>query len=541
MTPLQQTTALTKSIAKMNLWREQFNPLRGLTIARAVALMEAWQRGEMADYQWTCFFVEQTDPDLIALIARRTSALEEMDWQIKIVAPEKAGAKFNEALAVQQAQVLRDAYEAIDNLYEAIAFLELAAFRGYSHLEKWNATQLAAARATSLAAGAAPASMPSAEDDGRIVHLEPVNQWNVVRDGMFGPFKYNPQGLSLGYAGVPTEPLPADRFLCRHAWPHINRIALLKFIRANLCEKDWDAFVEIYGVPGGVVIMPPNIPQGKETEYRDAAEDIAGGGSGALPNGADYKANDSPRGTNPFRDRLDHLSQKLVLAGTGGLLTMLTESGSGTLAGAAHTETFKSIARGEARKISEVLQKQFDTPLLDAQFPGEPHLAYFDLNAREQIDSSKAVTEIAALAAAGFVLDPEQVTEKTSWKVTPKPITADTGFNGQRPTFNARRSTSPLRNAAGNADHSSLVTRHFPSLARAAAADFAPLRAAIENILALPETEFRAAIDDLKNRAPQLLKQMNAGPALAAEIEKFLGTALVEGLAGDNQPPEKKP
>ena len=37
-------------------------------------------------------------------------------------------------------------------------------------------------------------------------------------------------------------------------------------------------------------------------------------------------------GTPPFRDNLDYLDRQITLLGTGGLLTMLTESGSGTLA-----------------------------------------------------------------------------------------------------------------------------------------------------------------------------------------------------------------
>ena len=51
--------------------------------------------------------------------------------------------------------------------------------------------------------------------------------------------------------------------LIREARRHVNRIALTKFIRANLSSKDWDAFIEIYGVPGGVVIGPPNVPNGE--------------------------------------------------------------------------------------------------------------------------------------------------------------------------------------------------------------------------------------------------------------------------------------
>ena len=63
-------------------WREQYNPLRGLDIARAVQLLEAGQRGEYAELQWTYEFIEQSDPDLIALVERRLSAMSELDWNV---------------------------------------------------------------------------------------------------------------------------------------------------------------------------------------------------------------------------------------------------------------------------------------------------------------------------------------------------------------------------------------------------------------------------------------------------------------------------
>jgi hypothetical protein len=57
---------------------------------------------------------------------------------------------------------------------------------------------------------------------------------------------------------------------------------------------------------------------------------------------------------------------------------MLTETGAGTLAGGAHTETFRQIARGDAAALSEVMQREIDLPLLAEAFPVWPVQAYFD-------------------------------------------------------------------------------------------------------------------------------------------------------------------
>src|SRR6187402_3325292 len=66
---------VTDNLALWNNWRENLNPHLGLTIHRARYLLESYPRGIMADYAWTLFFIEQSDADLMALIARRTSAL----------------------------------------------------------------------------------------------------------------------------------------------------------------------------------------------------------------------------------------------------------------------------------------------------------------------------------------------------------------------------------------------------------------------------------------------------------------------------------
>ena len=51
---------------------------------------------------------------------------------------------------------------------------------------------------------------------------------------------------------------------------------------------------------------------------------------------------------------------------------MLTESGSGTLAGPAHQEAFNQVAKADSVMVSEALQRDFDAPTLAAAFPGWP-------------------------------------------------------------------------------------------------------------------------------------------------------------------------
>src|SRR5690606_10939523 len=171
----------------------------------------------------------------------------------------------------------------------------------------------------------------------------------------------------------------------------ISAWALMKYFYQALSARDWAAFINIYGIPGGVVVGPPDVPEDKEAEFADAAHEIARGGEGFLPHGSTWQPNTGSRGSQPFGEWLDWLSAKLILAGTGGKLAMLNEvTGLGSVQSESHEETFDQIAKAEARKIGEVLNKQFDRRVLERAGllePGERPLAWWALSSGEETDS----------------------------------------------------------------------------------------------------------------------------------------------------------
>lgn len=399
MTPQADMAAaagIIKKVKKLNEWREQYNPLRNLTIARAISLLEAWQRGWYADPQWACFFVEQTDADLVALLERRLSAIVELEKRIKISEDAVADDPSLESLADEQADALGKSYERMTNFYELVEHMALASFRGFS--------------------------VAGVEAD----HFILPDHWNIVRDGMRGDFYWNPEARQTGFESLGADNrLPPEGIIMREVKRPINRIALIKYIRANLSEKDWDGFIEIYGIPGGVIIEPPNVPAADRETWRDQAGYLAEGGTGSLPNGSQFIPHHPPAGESPFRPRLEWLREQLVIAGTGGLLTMLAmPQGIGSGSSDAHEATFRAIARREARQISETLQRQFDARILAALFPGRPILAYFELAANEQPDTGEFLEHLVKLGSAGYRVKLEQVAEITGYDVELAPTPA---------------------------------------------------------------------------------------------------------------------
>ena len=381
-----------KNLQLSTNWRAQYNPLRGLTIAQLVAMLEAGERGNYARLQWLYRYVEKRNSTLRAVLQRRQASMTRLDWDIRLRDADMAAAS-PRTLAARQAAVLRDAYERIANLREAVAFLALAEFRGYAHLERHFDAQ------------------------GRTIRLEPVPQWFWARLGPEAPWQYNAQARpGLPMPGDPV--LDPERFIVRENDSPIDEIAVIAHVRQSLSQKDWDGFVETYGLPPLFLELPEDIPAEKEAEYQAQAEAIIGDARGTVPHGTQIHTVDSgSRGKNPFEDHLRYQDELIVLAATGGKLTALAESGTGTLAAGAHQQAFDDITEAEAALISEVFQEQFDRPLLARMFPGQPQLAYFELAATRSLDPADVVAQAFTLARAGYEIDPAELSEKTGFRL----------------------------------------------------------------------------------------------------------------------------
>ncbi|MCW5557722.1 MAG: hypothetical protein KIT22_07810, partial [Verrucomicrobiae bacterium] len=123
-------------VRQANRWREQYNPLRGLTIRRAVALVETYDRGEFSDLQWAYRWIERHDETLSPLVTLRAAAVRALDWTIKLTPDDELPPGATPEQAQRQLVTLRTAYDRIGNLRAAIAHLAIATFRGFAHLEK---------------------------------------------------------------------------------------------------------------------------------------------------------------------------------------------------------------------------------------------------------------------------------------------------------------------------------------------------------------------------------------------------------------------
>ncbi|MEI8122887.1 MAG: hypothetical protein WCI20_12620 [bacterium] len=83
--------------SKNHRWRDQYNPLRGLSLPKLVSLLEAGERGAYADLQWFYHYMERSDAMIHAVIQRRRAALLACDWDIRLCPPEAGEARIQKS------------------------------------------------------------------------------------------------------------------------------------------------------------------------------------------------------------------------------------------------------------------------------------------------------------------------------------------------------------------------------------------------------------------------------------------------------------
>ncbi len=375
-------------VRKQN-WRDYYNPIRGLTMARLVAMEDQAERGQHADLQWFYYFMERSDVTIMSAIARRLAFLDSLDWDIHVA----EGA--DPALAQDQAEMLRYAYDRIANFKQATYFLAGALFRGFAHVEKVYTGY------------------------GNLMsRLEPIEQWFWIRKDRYCDWRFNPESRSHEPTGEAVN--RAD--LCVMEAVPLNRPIGRHFFSKALAAADWDTALETSANPSIFFVGPPGTSPEKELEYKNVAEQLASNGRGYLPNGTEVKTVDTAQRTRmPFQERIDYCDKQIVMAATGGLLTMLAESGTGTLAGNAHEDTLVALARSDAARLTEVYQRDLDAGWLDRFFPRQPHVAYFSFAVPQKEDVPSLLESVANLNWAGYRVDKAQLEEKTGLKLLEAP------------------------------------------------------------------------------------------------------------------------
>lgn len=505
------------------------------------SLYGAWTR-----LQWVNQHAEILDGDVLALIERCLSPLTSMSFSVRtkdvgddtkpgLEPALMAKIKARRKLAQDQDEALTEHYGNISGIPEAVRHLALAKFRAYAHVK-----------------------IQYKKDDK--IELVPMPQLNFIRNGTNGAWLWNPKAIMTFPQDTGNlQQIVDSEFLIRTKERSLAWIIAIKFIRSNFIEKAWDQFCDVVSKLGKIIIAPQDIGL-NSTEgatLQSIASLMAQGAGGVLPFGSSSEDTVRNTGQIPFKDRANWLRESLVLAGTSGQLSMLTQSGSGTLAGGAHSDTFDFLAAQEAEDISGIFQRTIDKPFLDEHFPDQPHLAFWSLNHEAEASTSEVLEDAAKARSAGFQMDAEQISEKTGYRLTvaapPDPMgmmggpgagpqAGGPGGKGPEGEKKPETETPAEEPAKPEPEEEAEEVKNRDALANRAADTLGIPRewmASVRSVLqelqdkaadqSLSNAEFAAYAERLAKNAPELFRGMDHD-ALAEVLFAGMETGLIEGV-----------
>ena len=486
----------------------QINPLRGLTMSKVVGHLDRAQFGFYSNLTWLFDYVERREPVMVGLKSRRQSALGKLEWTIETNGKAASDPSLKKVVEAQK-KFLEEVYAAIDNLEEAWKWLGMSTFRGFAHLEKCY------------------------DEQGAIVHLQPVEQWFFGRRYPSKAWLYDRDAMDRA-AGVP---LLNEDWIIREQSGCLDEIAAIYYVWKVTAMKDWGAFSSRYGVPNIFAEMEKDVAVPSNTTmdaYRDAIASIVSNGSGALPPGV--KANMLAGGSSnetPFPVQIDYLDKSLVLAGTGGKLTMLSEAtGIGSGATGAHEDAFDDIAASEASDIAEIIDRSIGQPKLRAQFPGQRPLVKLVIRKTTQSDPVQFGDLMWKAKLGGFRISQEEAERGLGLKLERILTPDEVAVNNMDPNALAEQQAEIAANRQGkilvNRDTLEGSMRLVEDIVRESVADIANEFA---RALALENGEREAALERLNKRLPEVLKQLNEDPVAAKVFEGVMAESFAEGLA----------
>ena len=173
--------------------------------------------------------------------------------------------------------------------------------------------------------------------------------------------------------------------------------------------------------------MAQNATEEDKLKYQASANGLENGQVTVWPFGTslmDFAG--SSRGVDPFTNFITHQEKTILMLATGGTLGSMAEAGTGTLAGNAQQDVWESIVARDSLVIAQAMMRDMLRPYLESIFPGKPIAVDFGFDLTHD-PTPKEIFEIAAAAkTAGYLIDREQLEEKTGFKLEKAPEMAQT-------------------------------------------------------------------------------------------------------------------
>lgn len=385
--------ALTEQSRQPNRpqWYEYWDPLQGADLSTLVEARNEARRGAFARQMLIWDEIIYSDGLLGMLYSRMVESVAMQGWKIDAAddSPE----------AQRQKNALEEFYHSVNGLQQSFGQLASAMFYGYAHLQY-------------------------IEDSwGRRFEFIPQRYW--VRPGVLNEWQFNPQC----YIGVDTGESVEDETLVvmEHQYPILFPAARASFER-NHAKITWDNHMDRYGSAPVIITAPKDASAAVMDALERACEQLKSGASIVLP--PDCKAEPlkaSNINENYFLSRINMADKDQVRFVMAGTLTVLNESGSGTLAGSAHTDSWNAVVSAVCSKVAEAFNTAISPLILG---DGEP-LARLHITFDTVQTPLQKAEEIAALADGGVRPEKTEIEEKIGMSIedTREPVPTAAAVN----------------------------------------------------------------------------------------------------------------
>lgn len=468
-------------------WLEKSNPLVGVSIKTAQAIFDFARQGDTQRLHWLYQEIEAKNPVLSTCIDRRCAAISNYQW--KVTARPDADKKLGE----EQRSAVLELVSNIDNFTELLEHLDSSFFRGFALAQPvWN-------------------------DDGSLDRIDLHNSWEFLKHD--GRLYWNPDCNGFTRASVDCTDAGLIGIERTRA---IDYPALAIHIRHAVAERDWGRFLERYALPKPAAVMAPNATNAQRNDYLIAAKAVENGQVSVWPAGSsitDFAG--GSRGTDPFSTFISHQEERIVLLSTGGTLTSLAKSDTGSLAGGAQMEVWKEIVGRDAGVLAQAVTLAIVRPFLEKNFWGRPIAADFELAMPRKMSPQDAANVAATLHQAGWRVKQDELEKAVGFsleKEEPPPQLPMPSFGAAKRFSSTRRTSQATGQQSQGQDHA----EDSRKLLEAFSKDTGPAADAIKELIANPTKE---AAQDLLARLPDL---MSDDPAMAAVIAEAMAKEFIK-------------
>lgn len=475
-----------------------YNPLRNLTMSRVLADIDASERGDHTAAQWLYAHIERREPSTRAIVERRQASLGRCSWRIELD-EEAMTDGTTERLADEQRAFLKELFGNIENLRAAWKWLGMAKFRGFAHLER------------------------RYDETGAICCLQPVEQWFLNQRYPSKQWLYDPRARSTSFG----KPISRRHWLWMEAVP-FDEIASLYYVLKSLAIRDWAQFMARFGIPNIFIKVGKDATVGEAgmEAFLTQLRRYCTGGNGVLPPDVDVEMQTAGASENtPFPGFLKYIDEMIVLAGTSGKLTMLSEAtGIGSGATSAHKDAFQELAENDGEEAASTLHQTIAVEALDREFPGQPHLVKLTVS-RRLVMTPKEVGELAgAIRSSGYRMKQDVLERGIGFEIE------EHAEPGKKPDAGEDMDQEEIEAENRNG------SEYDEAITAAVRADMAAVTDEIMRACEIIDPEARnAKLASLREGLPAQLEKMNLNPAAAEVLEEAMTDAFLKGTAQEQR------